>query len=295
MTAASTSRFLIPLRAVLSLVSQYRIPLPRLIRPQHFRVKKYCESIAFYAGHRLEQAAISDTFDGVLAASRACIRKFLWLDIASNLFFQGVKNSFAVWVGYAIALAAGVGSASDASNDFVANSSQLVFLFTAVVTIAGVSGPLSAAIGCGRRVLQLLRTLEHMEAKLCPSIHTATPALLMRGSASAAGDHEHVPDIYLDNVSLAAPDSKTLLFDGLTLRIPDNTLIMGPSGCGKSSVLRVIAGLWEPSSGRVTRPTVGSNGLCFLPQRPYMCPGSLRANIAYPSMVCVCVCVWVCV
>lgn len=57
----------------------------------------------------------------MLAASRTCIRRFLWLDVASNPFFQGVKNSFAVWVGYAIALAAGVGSASDASNDFVAN------------------------------------------------------------------------------------------------------------------------------------------------------------------------------
>ena len=30
---------------------------------QHSRVKKYCESIAFYAGHQRERAAIAQTFN----------------------------------------------------------------------------------------------------------------------------------------------------------------------------------------------------------------------------------------
>jgi ABC-type uncharacterized transport system fused permease/ATPase subunit len=51
---------------------------------------------------------------------------------------------------------------------------------------------------------------------------------------------------------------------------------------GKSSVLRVIAGLW-PADGGLKAPAVGRAGLCFLTQRPYMCPGSIRQNIAYPS------------
>jgi ABC-type uncharacterized transport system fused permease/ATPase subunit len=263
---------------------------------QHSRVKKYCESIAFYAGHQLEQTAISKTFNSVLTRSRICIRRLFWLDVASNLFFQGVKNSFAVWVGYVIALAAGVGTTSEASEDFVANSPSMTFLFSAVVTLAGVSGPLSSVIGCGQRVLQLLRTLEEMEARSSPTISTVAPSLSVHKSASFAATEEHpAADINLENVSLVAPNSSKPLFSGLSMRVPENTIIMGPSGCGKSSVLRVIAGLWPPSNGSVSRPTIGRAGLCFLPQRPYMCPGSLRSNIAYPSVVneivCACVCV----
>ncbi len=220
----------------------------------------------------------------MLSASRTCIRKLFWLDFASNLFYQNVKNSFAVWVGYSCAVAAGVGTASQASDDFVINSSPLTFIFAAVVTSVGVSGPLSTAIGCGHRVLQLLRTLEEMEASPSPCFSTDSPQLCSTNPTAITATEQPV-DINLENVSLAAPNSGQPLFKGLSMRIPDNTIIMGPSGCGKSSVLRVIAGLWPPSDGRVFRPPVGCAGLCFLPQRPYMCPGSLRSNIAYPSAV----------
>jgi ABC-type Fe3+/spermidine/putrescine transport system ATPase subunit len=45
----------------------------------------------------------------------------------------------------------------------------------------------------------------------------------------------------------------TLAVDGLTLAVPEGTLLtlFGPSGCGKSTVLRMIAGLTPASSGRV--------------------------------------------
>ncbi len=111
----------------------------------------------------------------------------------------------------------------------------------------------------------------------------STPATNLMSSNS---ELIHVSDdsaiVQLSNVSVQVPHSAKKLVSGLSLRVPGNALLMGPSGCGKSSVLRAIAGLW-PAEGHIKAPAVGRAGLCFLTQRPYMCPLSLRQNVAYPS------------
>lgn len=42
--------------------------------------------------------------------------------------------------------------------------------------------------------------------------------------------------------------------DDVSLQIPDNSFItlLGPSGCGKTTILRMIAGLETPTSGKIT-------------------------------------------
>ena len=52
----------------------------------------------------------------------------------------------------------------------------------------------------------------------------------------------------------------TLALQGLSLDIREGefTSLLGPSGCGKSTVLRLIAGLTEPSSGTIDRPAVSA-------------------------------------
>lgn len=60
-------------------------------------------------------------------------------------------------------------------------------------------------------------------------------------------------------------------------------LITGPSGAGKSSLLRVVAGLWRPKFGSISRPlAAGTKGILFMPQSSYTTIGTLRDQIVYP-------------
>ena len=66
--------------------------------------------------------------------------------------------------------------------------------------------------------------------------------------------HDQSPDrplIRLDGVTKRFDDETAL--DGLDLSIADGEFltILGPSGCGKTTILRLIAGFEEPTSGRV--------------------------------------------
>jgi putative ATP-binding cassette transporter len=60
----------------------------------------------------------------------------------------------------------------------------------------------------------------------------------------------------------------------------DRLLLTGPSGSGKSTLFRALAGIWPHGTGRVVQP---DQGLLFLPQKPYLPIGSLRATVSYPA------------
>ena len=57
--------------------------------------------------------------------------------------------------------------------------------------------------------------------------------------------------VVLDNISCRY--DTTVALDRISLTIPSGQFLtlLGPSGCGKSTTLRVIAGLLQPSGGRV--------------------------------------------
>lgn len=61
----------------------------------------------------------------------------------------------------------------------------------------------------------------------------------------------------------------------------ERVLIVGASGSGKSTLFRAIAGLWPWGSGRILLPP--RETMMFMPQRPYLPLGTLRAAVTYPS------------
>ncbi len=88
-------------------------------------------------------------------------------------------------------------------------------------------------------------------------------------------------DLSIHQLTLIAPSGKPLLKNlSVTVATGQSLLITGASGLGKTSLLRAIAGLWQLGLGTIARPA--RSELLFLPQRPYLIPGSLRQQLLYP-------------
>lgn len=94
------------------------------------------------------------------------------------------------------------------------------------------------------------------------------------------------PRIELEHVTLKTPDGSRTLLNDLSLVVEAGTglIVVGPSGSGKSSLLRFLGGLWKPAQGSLSGPRLAE--VLFLPQRPYMTIGSLRAQLIYPQVCC---------
>jgi putative ATP-binding cassette transporter len=91
-------------------------------------------------------------------------------------------------------------------------------------------------------------------------------------------------DVRLDSIDLSTPGGEQLLASKLSLHIRpgDHWVISGRTGVGKSSLLRLMAGLWCKGDGMVTLPPAAE--MLFLPQNPYMMPGTLREQLCYPHL-----------
>jgi hypothetical protein len=93
-----------------------------------------------------------------------------------------------------------------------------------------------------------------------------------------------LPEVHRDAVGRRGawtPRDSRLLVKDLSLEVPrwQRLLILGPSGSGRTTLLRAAAGLWSAGQGRVVRPPAGDS--LFLPQRPYLRAGTLRAQLLY--------------
>jgi NitT/TauT family transport system ATP-binding protein len=90
----------------------------------------------------------------------------------------------------------------------------------------------------------------------------------------------------LHNVAKIFPNGvEALAGFGMRLRAGELVSLLGPSGCGKSTVLRIIAGLTEPSSGNVEwRDSIrAARQLGFVFQEPTLMPwATVARNVALP-------------
>ena len=103
-----------------------------------------------------------------------------------------------------------------------------------------------------------------------------------RDEPGIRGDTAAGSDVTAENVELRLPNGAPLVAPfSLTLQAGRSVLITGPSGSGKSTLFRALARLWPFGQGVVRLPQ--GKRVLFLPQKPYLIIGSLRAQLSYPD------------
>jgi putative ATP-binding cassette transporter len=230
------------------------------------RVRDNAESIAFYRGERRELSDLRARLGAVVGNMVVLIR---W---NRNLaFFTTGYNSLSLIIPIVIVapmfLRAEVefGKISQAAGAFAV-------VFAAVSLIINQFERLSAFAAGVTRLGSLWDYLDERDAE---------DDLDVEGENIAISEEER--KIILNELTVKTPDGSRILLKDLTLKINPggSLLIMGESGSGKSSLLRTIAGLWSCGEGHIGRPPY--RNMMFLPQRPYMVPGSLRTQLEYPG------------
>ena len=88
--------------------------------------------------------------------------------------------------------------------------------------------------------------------------------------------------IKFEGVPILSPNGDCLLKQmNFQVKRGMNTVVTGPNGCGKSSLFRILSGLWPLTGGVLRRPHMDK--LFYIPQRPYLPPGTLRDQVIYPN------------
>ncbi len=110
--------------------------------------------------------------------------------------------------------------------------------------------------------------------------------LLRLGQSGAGGSHIAMEEtdrveLVLDKVMVTMPGGGARLDpDEVVIAPGDHVQILGAAAVGKSCLFRAMSGLW-PWGGGVIHVPHGAR-LAFIPQRPYIAPGTLRSVLAYP-------------
>ncbi|MCX8048974.1 MAG: ABC transporter ATP-binding protein/permease [Methylohalobius sp.] len=104
-----------------------------------------------------------------------------------------------------------------------------------------------------------------------------------RATRPAIEVSEDQTQVAYDRLTLRSPRSGRTLVAGLTLAIPygQAVLVVGDRSA-QAALLRATAGIWDEGEGRIVRPALEQ--MAFLPERPYLPPGTLRE-----ALLCGCI------
>lgn len=221
------------------------------------RLREYAESIAFYAGERVEGVLLRSRFGRVIDNA--------WKIVYRSLKFQGfnfavsqtaVVFPFIIQAPRFFSKQITLGDMVQTAQAFGTLQDNLSFFRNAYDEFAGYRAMLDRLTG-------FIDSIDTANALPEPAVRAED------GRVALAGVSVRTPagQLLLENASFEVVAGKPLL-------------IRGRSGVGKTTLLRTVAGLWPYAEGQIVRP---ASGALFLAQKPYLPLGSLRDALYYPA------------
>ena len=227
------------------------------------RINEAAEGIALDGGERAERRIVDGIFDGVVAIMRLLannLARLTWVTasygyialvfpiaVASPGYFQGTL-SFG-----ALMMVVGAFNQVQTSLRWAVDNFPLIADWSA--TFLRVMNFYDALLGLDREIgtTERITVLEDPEERL----------------------------EFRDLVLVMADGQATLLEGNVRVQPGERVQIVGMPGTGKVALFRAMAGLWTQGSGTLLLPP--RSAMMFLPQRPYLPPGTLEEVLAYPA------------
>ena len=221
------------------------------------RVKEYAESIAFYAGEKVEKSRLYKQFRAVIDN--------MWDIVFRALKFSGF-NLVVSQISVVFPLLIQVGR-------YFEKQIKLGDLMQTLQVFGKLHSNLSFFRNTYDSFAEYKATLDRLTG-----FHYSVEAAQKQNKTDIT---DHPTDVIFQHLSVKSPMGKILIKDlNLTLTQGNSLLIQGQSGVGKTTLLRTIAGLWSYAEGKIFCP---QHNTLFLSQRPYLPQGNLLTALYYPD------------
>ncbi|CAG0917181.1 unnamed protein product [Notodromas monacha] len=257
------------------------------LRNSHTSVITNAEEIAFYSGHKVELGLVKKAYQSFVKHSHDVFRRKLWYVMLEQFLLKYVWSAVGL-VMVSIPLLTETVKKNEGSSDggvgerteaYTTAQKMLISAGDAAERLMSSYKDVTELAGYSTRVYDMLVTFEDVAS----------------GKYFRPGSEKRPPEIrgvvvqspcriVLESVPVITPAYDTVV-DSLSIVVTRDMhlLITGPNGCGKSSLFRIIAGLWPVYGGKLERPP--NDAMFYIPQRPYMMPGTLRSQLIYPDSV----------
>lgn len=276
------------------------------LRFVHSRLVANAEEIAFFGGHKVELSLLQRSYKALAWQMNQIQNRKLWFIMLEQFLMKYCWSAAGMII---ISLPIMTGYTTDAndcySDDGVSTRTQ--YMTTAKnILIAGGDATerlmssykeITELAGYTARVSKMLlvfqdvsngkyqRTLTASSSKSFKKTTQLKSLKFKDGMPEIAGQVLVKNGIIkLESVPIITPNCDIVVPSlSFTMTTDMHLLVTGPNGCGKSSLFRIVRGLWPVYVGVLERPP--ENQMFYIPQRPYMCVGTLRDQVIYPHTV----------